>query len=207
MGKRLGILCILLGVACLLGAVGLAVYNRRDEQAASDFSQSLLQEVRILMDQTQSNPDLPQQPPQSTVATQDMAIPSEMPTVTVNGYDCIGILSIPVIELELPILADWSYAKLKKAPCHYYGTYYQPDFVIAGHNYKAHFKKLSSLQEGDLVIFTDATGAPHYYEVVLLETLQKEATLEMIASGFDLSLYTCTPGGASRVTVRCKTKA
>lgn len=207
MGKRLGILCIILGVACLLGAVGLVVYNRRDEQAASDFSQSLLQEVRILMDQTQSNPDLPQQPPHSTVATQDMAIPSEMPTVTVNGYDCIGILSIPVIELELPILADWSYAKLKKAPCHYYGTYYQPDFVIAGHNYKAHFKKLSSLQEGDLVIFTDATGAPHYYEVVLLETLQKEATLEMIASGFDLSLYTCTPGGASRVTVRCKTKA
>ena len=206
MGKRLGILCIILGVACLLGAVGLVVYNRRDEQVASDFSQSLLQEVRILMDQTQSNPDLPQQPPHSTVATQDMAIPSEMPTVTVNGYDCIGILSIPVIELELPILADWSYAKLKKAPCHYYGTYYQPDFVIAGHNYKAHFKKLSSLQEGDLVIFTDATGAPHYYEV-LLETLQKEATLEMIASGFDLSLYTCTPGGASRVTVRCKTKA
>lgn len=207
MGKWLGILCIILGVVCLLAAVGLVVYNRQDEQAAADFSQSLLKEVRILMDQTQSNPDLPQQPPQSTVATQDMATPSEMPRVTVNGYECIGILSIPVLELELPILADWSYAKLKKAPCHYYGTYYQPDFVIAGHNYKAHFKKLSSLQEGDLVIFTDATGRTHYYEVVLLETLQKEATLEMITSGFDLSLYTCTPGGASRVTVRCKTKS
>lgn len=207
MGKWLGILCIILGVVCLLAAVGLVVYNRQDEQAAADFSQSLLKEVRILMDQAQSNPDRPQQPPQSTVATQDMATPSEMPRVTVNGYECIGILSIPVLELELPILADWSYAKLKKAPCHYYGTYYQPDFVIAGHNYKAHFKKLSSLQEGDLVIFTDATGRTHYYEVVLLETLQKEATLEMIASGFDLSLYTCTPGGASRVTVRCKTKS
>lgn len=207
MGKWLGILCIILGVVCILAAMGLVVYNRQDEQAAADFSQSLLNEVRILMDQAQSNPDRPQQPPQSTVATQDMATPSEMPRVTVNGYECIGILSIPVLELELPILADWSYAKLKKAPCHYYGTYYQPDFVIAGHNYKAHFKKLSSLQEGDLVIFTDATGAPHYYEVVLLETLQKEATLEMIASGFDLSLYTCTPGGASRVTVRCKTKS
>jgi sortase A len=124
----------------------------------------------------------------------------------VNGYDSIGILSIPVLELELPILADWSYAKLKKAPCHYYGTYYEPNFVIAGHNYKTHFRKLSQLQEGDLVIFTDATGAPHYYEVVLLETMQKEATAEMITSGFDLSLYTCTPGGASRVTVRCKSK-
>jgi len=38
---------------------------------------------------------------------------------------------------------------------------------------------------------------------VLLETLPANATEEMITSGFDLSLYTCTPGGASRVTVRC----
>ena len=44
----------------------------------------------------------------------------------------------------------------------------------------------------------------HGYEVVLLETLPGNATEEMITSGFDLSLYTCTPGGASRVTVRCR---
>ena len=51
--------------------------------------------------------------------------------------------------------------------------------------------------------------AVEYYEKVLPRYenikihLNKEATKEMITSGFDLSLYTCTPGGASRVTVRC----
>ena len=100
-------------------------------------------------------------------------------------------------------MTDWSYAKLKLAPCHYYGSYYEPDFVIAAHNYVSHFGRLSELQSGDLVVFTDANGDAHYYAVVLLETLQKEATREMITSGFDLSLYTCTPGGGSRVTVRC----
>ena len=105
--------------------------------------------------------------------------------------------------MELPVLTDWSYAKLKKAPCHYYGTYYEKDFVIAAHNYESHFGRLSELQPGDIVLFTDVNGATYYYEVVLLETLQKEATKEMIASGFDLSLYTCTTGGSSRVTVRC----
>ncbi len=30
-----------------------------------------------------------------------------------------------------------------------------------------------------------------------------QARNEMITSGFDLSLYTCTPGGSNRVTVRC----
>ena len=108
-----------------------------------------------------------------------------------------------MLELDLPVLADWSYAKLKKAPCHYYGSYYDGDFVIAAHNYKAHFGRLTQLQAGDVIIFTDAGGNDHYYQVVLLETLPKEATMEMIASGFDLSLYTCTPGGANRVTVRC----
>ena len=130
-----------------------------------------------------------------------------MATVAAAGYDSIGILSIPVLELELPVLTDWSYAKLRKAPCHYYGSYYEPDFVIAAHNYQSHFGRLSQLQPGDLVVFTAVDGTAYCYEVVLLETLPKEATKEMITSGFDLSLYTCTPGGGSRVTVRCKTAA
>ena len=69
------------------------------------------------------------------------------------------------------------------------------------------FGRLSEMQAGDLIIFTDINNAEYYYAVVLLETLQQNATMEMIASGFDLSLYTCTPGGASRVTVRCSAVA
>lgn len=129
-----------------------------------------------------------------------------MPTTKVGYNECIGILSIPVLGLELPILTDWSYEKLKVAPCHYYGSYYEKNFVIAGHNYRAHFKRFPELQQGDLIIFTDVTNTAHYYEVVLLETLAEDATEQMITSGFDLSLYTCTPGGgAGRVTVRCNT--
>ena len=103
----------------------------------------------------------------------------------------------------MPVLTDWSYAKLKKAPCLYYGSYYEKDFVIAAHNYKSHFGRLSTLKKGDVVIFTNVDGVARYYEVALLETLPKNATEEMITSGFDLSLYTCTLGGGSRVTVRC----
>lgn len=128
---------------------------------------------------------------------------SKMTTVKAGEYDSIGVLSIPVLNLELPVLTDWSYTKLKKAPCHYYGSYYEKDFVIAAHNYESHFGRLSELQEDDIVIFTDASVTVHYYEVILLETLPDDATKEMITSGFDLSLYTCTLGGGSRVTVRC----
>ena len=103
----------------------------------------------------------------------------------------------------MPVLTEWSYAKLKIAPCHYYGTYYETDFVIAAHNYQSHFGRLSQLKPKDLVLFTDASNTIHCYEVVLIETLPGNATEEMITSGFDLSLYTCTSGGSNRVTVRC----
>lgn len=191
MRKWIGVICVFLGVVCILSSVGFVVYNRWEDKNAEEISQSLLEDVQSIIDKKTTRTD-------DTEKT-----PIEMSTVKVDGYDCIGILSVPVLDLELPVLTDWSYEKLKKAPCHYYGTYYEMDFVIAAHNYKSHFGRLSELQTGNIVFFTDVNGVAYYYEVVLLETLQKEATKEMITGGFDLSLYTCTPGGASRVTVRC----
>ena len=204
MRKWIGVLCVCLGVACLLGAAGVVVYNQWEDENAEKLTQDLLADVQSIMAE-QPLPGDTEIPPEETEVLPDATekLPTQMPTVKVGSYDCIGILSVPVLDMEWPVLTDWSYTKLKKAPCLYYGTYYEKDFVIAAHNYKSHFRKLPQLQAGDLVIFTDVTGVDHYYEVVLLETLPPEATLEMITSGFDLSLYTCTPGGASRVTVRC----
>ena len=189
MRKWIGVICVFLGVLCILSAIGFVAYNRLEDMNAKDVAQDFLEDVQSIINEEQSE--------------QPLLNDTKMTTVEVDGYDCIGILSVPVLDLELPVLTDWSYAKLKKAPCHYYGSYYEKDFVIAAHNYKSHFGRLSKLQAGDIVVFTDVSGTVHYYEVVILETLPKNATKEMITSGFDLSLYTCTLGGGSRVTVRC----
>ena len=203
MRKGFGICCIILGFCCLMASVGLILYNNLEEENARNASDSILQNIRQNM----------AAPPQAESPTEEIgqdepadipaAAPQEMLTTQVDGYDCLGILSIPVLELELPVLAQWSYAKLKVAPCHYFGSCYGENFVIAAHNYQTHFERLPELRQGDLILFTDVSGTVHGYEVVLLETLPGNATEEMISSGFDLSLYTCTPGGASRVTVRC----
>ena len=195
MRKRIGVICILIGVLCILSAIGFGVYNRWEDKQAEEIAQDILNDVQSIIEE----------PSMHQMLSDDMEkAPAEMATVEVYGCDCIGILSIPVLDLELPVLTDWNYLKLKKAPCHYYGSYFEKDFVIAAHNYKSHFGRLLELQAGDMVAFTDVNGMAHYYEVVLLETLPQNATKEMITSGFDLSLYTCTLGGSNRVTVRCK---
>ena len=201
MRKGIGIGCLVLGVICLLTAIGFVIYNSYEAKNGETMSQVLLQNVQGNIQKAEQ-----ENIPEETLAEDIQETePQEMLTVPAAEYESIGILSIPVLELELPVLTDWSYEKLKKAPCHYYGSYYETDFVIAAHNYTSHFGRLSQLQAGDLVLFTDVTGQIRYYEVVLLETLAPTATQEMITSGFDLSLYTCTPGGGNRVTVRCRT--
>ena len=203
MRKGFGICCIILGVCCLISSLGLIVYNRWEEEKAQDASKNILQDVQEDIQDNTREESTSEDSNRDESKDISVDVPKEMLITQVDGYDCIGVLSIPVLELELPVLTDWSYAKLKIAPCHYFGSYYEKDFVIAAHNYQSHFGRLPELQPGDLILFTDISGTVYCYEVVLLETLPANATEEMITSGFDLSLYTCTPGGASRVTVRC----
>ena len=201
MSRKIGVFCILLGICCLFSSVVFVGYNHWEESRAKNASKYLLQDVQDkIIYTTNIESDV-----EAVLGTETAVIEHEkITTMQVDGYDCIGVLSIPVLELELPVMTDWSYEKLKIAPCHYYGTYYETDFVIAAHNYQSHFGRISELQPKDLIMFTDISGTIHYYEVVLLETLPGNATKEMITSGFDLSLYTCTTGGSGRVTVRCK---
>ena len=203
MRKGFGLFCILLGICCLIASGGFIAYNHMEEKTAQTASETILQDVLTKISDNASNVSSADKPDWEESPEIPAEAPQEMLTTQVSGYDSIGVLSIPVLELELPVLTDWSYAKLKIAPCHYFGSYYDTDFIIAAHNYPSHFGKLSALQPQDLILFTDVSGTVHCYEIVLLETLPGNATEEMITSGFDLSLYTCTPGGASRVTVRC----
>ena len=139
MRKGLGVCCIVLGVCCLLASVGLIVYNRWEEKNAQNASKNILQDVQeSILDNTREE-STPEDSSRDESVEIPVDIPQEMLTTQVDGYDCIGVLSIPVLELELPVLTDWSYTKLKIAPCHYFGSYYEKDFVIAAHNYRSHF--------------------------------------------------------------------
>ena len=50
---------------------------------------------------------------------------------------------------------------------------------------------------------TDADGNLFRYEIAGLETLSPTAVSEMTASGWELTLFTCTLGGQARLAVRC----
>ena len=128
----------------------------------------------------------------------------EMPVKNIDGADYIGVISIPAIDRELPVFSEWNYTNLKTAPCRYVGSVYLDNMVICAHNYDIHFGSLKYLSYGDTVTFTDTDGNVFSFKVIEIETLQPTAIEEMTTSDCDLTLFTCTIGGATRVTVRCE---
>ena len=128
----------------------------------------------------------------------------DMREVEIDGYSYIGYLSLPTLGLELPVMAQWDYDRLQISPCRYAGSSKTGDLVIAAHNYAAHFGRLSELSPGDAVRFTDMDGVVSRCEVISVEILAPMEVGEMTDSGYDLTLFTCTYGGQSRVTVRCQ---
>ena len=135
------------------------------------------------------------------------AILREMTVKTVDGLDYIGYLSIPELELELPVQAQWSYDDLQKSPGKFSGSTFSDDLTICAHNYPAHFGRLRSLSQGEEVDFTDMDGMVWIYEVSYVTVLEPEDVERMTEKGpedtWGLTLFTCTPGGAERVAVRC----
>ena len=127
----------------------------------------------------------------------------EMPTLEVEGNAYIGVLDIPVLGLSLPVLSEWSYPNLRVAPCRYSGSASEGAFVLAGHNYRSHFGTLRELQPGDTLTFTDTLGDVFSYRVEEVEVLAPTDVAQMLDERWDLSLFTCTPSGQARVTVRC----
>ena len=127
----------------------------------------------------------------------------EMPVSHYDGQDYIGILEIPAIDLKISVISEWSLPRLKIAPCRYVGSVYTNDMAICAHNYATHFGKLNELYEGAAVTFTDVDGNVFHYRVEMMETLGPYDVEYIVDSGWDLSLFTCTPGGANRVTIRC----
>ncbi len=196
---------MLLGAALIVGALSLFLSNQKEASQAEEACVQLMpQLVEVIEENAQENPE-PSTYEQPIGTPVEYLDPSAfvMTEVEIDGYFYIGYLSIPRLGLDLPIMADWDYPSLKIAPCRYAGSVRGEDLVLMAHNYASHFGGLSQLAEGDRVIFTDMDGVVTVYEVVGQDILPPDAIQEMTAGEFDLTLFTCTYGGKSRVTVYC----
>ena len=194
---------ILTGVGLLLiaAALLLTVYNIRESDRAGAESEEMVVRMESL---TAALPERLETEKKELVPEYKKNPEMEMPTVEVNGQECVGMIEIPALGLKLPVISEWSDAKLKKAPCRYSGSAYLKNMIIAGHNYRTHFSGIKRLNPGDSVVFKDADGNVFSYEVAEIETVGGYDIEKMEAGDWDLTLFTCANKGKARAAVRCR---
>lgn len=198
MKAKLGTVCMALGLSLIAAALGLLLYNQNEANRAGEASAQLME---LLEEQLETVPERPGEleVPREVLTAEEL----EMTEFVIDGHAYIGYISIPALELELPILSQWDMDKLQIAPCRYYGTLKGNDLVLMAHNYEKHFGRLDELADGDAVYFKDMDGVVTAYTVTGQDILDPDAVEEMTAGEFDLTLFTCTYGGENRVTVYC----
>ena len=178
------------GLLLIAAALFLSAYNEWESHEARDSARQVIAQLCDAL------------PTEAGEPTTLPDVRQEMPVKTINGRDYIGVLSIPSLELELPVISQWDYPALKVAPCRYSGSLYQDNLIICAHNYASHFGKLKELQPGDIVLFTDMDEHVVTFQMVERETLNPMDAEGMEAGDWDLTLFTCTIDGQTRVTIR-----
>ena len=126
------------GLLLLTAALFLWAYNDQESRRAGDAAQQVITELTQSLTQEAATEGgaAPEQEDAPAVKLPEYLLDDqrEMPEKTVGGRDYIGVLSIPSLDLELPVLSRWSYPNLKVAPCRYSGSLYRNDLIICAHN-------------------------------------------------------------------------
>lgn len=213
MRKALGASCLLLGAVLLIAALLLYRNNQAEADEADQAAQSVMDAlIQVIPSETvpdsnsdaqQSDDEVEFEPTEDDEGTEPEFSLDYMPDVIVGGYNYIGYLSFPEVEINLPVMSQWDYAKLRIAPCRQFGSLAGDNLVIAAHNYERHFGYLHKAEVGDTVYFTDIEGHSVEYSIEKIRILKPTQVADVEESGYDLVLYTCTFDSSSRVVAFC----
>jgi len=198
--RRAGIVLVVIGAVLLLAALLLYAYNLWEDAKAGSEAADILVDVQTAI--TEGNVEADEIEEFEQPDEQSDVPP--MPVTNIKGYDYIGYVNIPDLQIELPVMADWDYSRLQKAPCRQFGTTYGNDLVIAAHNYDKHFGRIGGLTDGAEVTFTDMDGIVTTYAVREISSVGPYEVEKVTDSPWDLILYTCTYGGRTRIVVGCE---
>lgn len=124
-----------------------------------------------------------------------------------KGFEIIGKIEIPKLNVEKYILSETSSKSLKVSVTKVCGPPINEigNFCIAGHNYNKVFGKIKTLEKNDQIILTDVYGDSTLYQVYdIYKTSPKDVSClnQDTDSEKELTLITCTAGAVKRAIVK-----
>lgn len=209
--RAVGVCVVILGILLIAGAAGLTTWNIQTDNTAGQTNEELI--VKVIEAINKVNEERAEEEDGTVSFLPGIYTPDftpggvyntepELKLVIVDGREYIGLLSIPILGLELSVMKQCDDKSVDTAPGRWFGSPYKNGFVIGGHNYRSHLGKIDRLRAGDVITFTDMTGRNFTYEVVGQELLNADQGDILRDEEWDLSLFTCTLAGNRRIVVR-----
>ena len=154
---------------------------------------------------------------QDRLTNDDGNVTKEDLTLKINGETVFGVINIPKINVNYPILdgqtdsVEETEYLLKISPIKFWGA--NPNevgnFCIVGHNYRdtRFFSKVLTLENGDIIEITDDTGRTLKYSVYDKYEVNPDdtsCTSQLTDGRKEITLITCTNDSKLRVIVKAK---
>ncbi len=214
-----------LSVFLLCALSSYAIYAEYDRNKSEEVSKEILQEISFreptkLVDEEVVVVRLNAIPEEEDVATtevvqieQQVNVEEEQKLTASDGtsYYIIGVINIPSINVNYPILSTYTDELLKIAPCKFHGP--NPNEVgnlcIAGHNYRnsKFFSKVPNLQLGDTIEITDLSGRMLTYTVYdkfIVNPDELACTSQLTNGKKEITLITCTNDNKQRHIIKAR---
>lgn len=128
-----------------------------------------------------------------------------------KGYKVIGVIKIPKINIEYPILEKTTKETLKISITKFYGNAVNEigNLCLAGHNNRdgTMFGKIKKLELEDIIELTDLSGVTKEYKIYDKYNVNPNDTsiLEVKELGIkEVTLITCTNGNKERLIIKAK---
>ena len=206
MRNKLKKLLMISGSMMILASLMLFLYNIHQDKQAYRVSQETVSELQSMIpavDTAETGKN--SSGTEVSLLTQPAEKEEHIQLIEINGRLYCGYISIPSLELELPVLNETDSSGLETSPCRYSGNANTNDLIIAAHNYSSHFGRISTLESGSEMFFTDCEGKIYRYITQSAESIKGTDTSNMSAGAkeqWQLTLFTCDLSGRNRITIR-----
>ena len=190
--KIYNIILIILGIVLLVVITLIAIKYGRNQINEKNLH-SVVDEVRTQIEQVGNHGELKQV------------------QVKYKDYNVVGIITIPKIGIEYPILDTTNEKTMKVAITKFWGNNVNElgNFTMAGHNNKdgTMFGKTKRLNIGDKIEMTDLTGKTIEYEIFdqyLIDPNDVSCVKSVKENTREVTLITCANGRSNRLITKAR---
>ncbi len=190
--KIYNIILIILGIVLLVVITLITIKYGRNQINEKNLH-SVVDEVRTQIEQVGNNEELKQV------------------QVKYKDYNVVGIITIPKIGIEYPILDTTNEKTMKVAITKFWGNNVNElgNFTMAGHNNKdgTMFGKTKRLNIGDKIEMTDLTGKTIEYEIFdqyLIDPNDVSCVKSVKENTREVTLITCANGRSNRLITKAR---